>query len=168
MYREGELPFHVEPRPIARKAFEEKIKEFEAKLAEKEKVYKEEIGSVKTERDSIKKMLDDIKSKQKEGNVFCPTCITKDEHGHEHKHEMKYIGNETYKCTGPNCGSEKVFVDLDSDFECEECGFPHKKIKDKKVAKEYKCPIPGCTGKRMVPISSKWAKLAERARTGRK
>ncbi len=161
-----ELPFRVEPKGINPKLVQEQIenvrREFETKLTERENKYKEEIGSVSKERDSIKKMLDDIKSKQKESNIFCPTCVTKDEHGHEHKHEMKPIGNDTYQCVGPECGSKKVLVDLESDYECDNCGFPHKRT----TKEEHTSSIcPGCgQSTHMTKKDYKFAKLAKALR----
>lgn len=151
------LPYELDLR-LDPKVFEEKLaevrKEFENKLSDREKEYKEEIGKERTEKDSIKKLLESIKSKQKEGNVYCPTCFESGTGvggtggaGDGHKHEMKYIGYDTYECTGPDCKSKKVLVDPESDYECKTCGMPHRRIKDEKTAKDYKCPF--CGGAKM-------------------
>lgn len=148
-----ELDIRVDPKVLEEKIAEVR-KEFENKLSDREKEYKEEIGKERTEKDSIKKLLESIKNKQKEGSVYCPTCFESGsgvggvgETGDGHKHEMKYVGNDTYVCTGPDCGSKKVFVDPESDYECKTCGMPHRRIKDEKIAKDYKCPF--CGGAKM-------------------
>lgn len=148
------LPYELDIR-VDSKVFEEKLaevrKEFEQKFLEKEKEYKDEIGKERTAKDSIKKLLDDIKNKQKESGVYCPTCFESGSGsgvgGDGHKHEMKYVGSDTYECQGPDCKSKKVLVDPESDFECKTCGMPHRRIKDEKIAKDYKCPF--CGGAKM-------------------
>lgn len=151
--RDRRLPYELDVR-VDPKIFEEKIaevrKEFESKLSAKEKEYTEEITKERGAKDSIKKLLDDIKSKQKDSGVFCPTCFQSPGSGgvgDGHRHEMKYIGNDTYACTGPDCESKRVMVDVESDYECKTCGMPHRKIKDEKTAKDYKCPF--CAGTKM-------------------
>lgn len=140
------MPYKLDTSKVDfKKQIEAVRKEFETKFKEKEVKYQEDIKREVSAKESIQKMLDDIKGKQKDNVIDCPTC------GHGHVHKLQGTGdgaNGTYKCTGPDCKEEYVFVDTASDYKCTNCGLPHKKPTNEELGKKAACPF--CKGTKMV------------------
>lgn len=146
------MPYrYKDEAPDFQKVLETEMGKLRAETDEKIKKISEvkdtEITKITGERNNLTKMIEDIKKQRAEANVFCPTCIDIDEHGHEHKHAMKETKPGLFECTGPDCNSKKILVDLESDYECDNCKLPVKKPKNVKVALGVACPWCGSKGK---------------------
>lgn len=124
-------------------------------------------GSDISSSSKLGKMINIIKEKRsvshddKDDIINCPTChsghmhaLTKDM-GNMGKDGKKSHDGVSFRCTGPECGTEYVMVDKKADYKCSNCNAPIMKPKDEKTSEAYDgCPF--CHGAKA--IKHDWSK----------